>query len=124
MKARQLLLIPLYAVLFALPLAALDVSPVKQGAPVKHGRKWEQRSEFEASVKDGARLLLRADNGGVSVNPTSSGKVTCIVILRAYTSNEAEARGLFEKFKLSDRSVEAGGGFLFHTFTRARAAGG
>jgi len=112
MKARELLFIPLYAVLFALPLAALDVSSVKQGAPVKRGRSWEQRSEFDASVKDGARLLLRADNGGVSVNPASSGKVTCIVILRAYTSSEAEARGLFDKFQLNARSVEAGGVYL------------
>jgi len=112
MKARELLFIPLYAVLFALPLAALDVSSVKQGAPVKRGRSWEQRSEFDATVKDGARLLLRADNGGVSVNPASSGKVTCIVILRAYTSSEAEARGLFDKFQLNARSVEAGGVYL------------
>jgi DUF4097 and DUF4098 domain-containing protein YvlB len=112
MKPRQLLFIPLYAVLFALPLAALDPSLVKPGAPVKRGNTWEQRTEFEAPVKDGARLLLRAANGGVSVNPASSGKVTCIVILHAYTSNEAEARGLFEKFQLSARSGEADGVFL------------
>jgi DUF4097 and DUF4098 domain-containing protein YvlB len=112
MKARQLLFAPLYAVLFALPLAAVDVSSVKQGAPVKQGRSWEQRSEFEAPVKEGARLLLRADNGGVSINPASGDKVTCIVILRAYTSDEAEARGLFDKFELSARSMEAGGVYL------------
>lgn len=112
MKARQLLSIPLYAILFALPLAALDVSSVKPGAPVKRGRSWEQRSEFNATVKDGARFLLRADNGGVSITPASSGKVTCVVILRAYTANEAEARGLFDKFKLNARSIEAGGVYL------------
>jgi hypothetical protein len=112
MKVRQLLLIPLSAVLFALPLAALDASSVKQGAPVKRGNSWEQRSEFESPVTDGARLLLRADNGGVSINPTSSGKVTCIVIVRAYTANETQARGLFDKFQLNARSVEAGGVYL------------
>jgi DUF4097 and DUF4098 domain-containing protein YvlB len=112
MKSTHLFSIPLYVLLSALPLAALDVSSVKQGAPVKRGTSWEQRSEFEAPVKDGARLLLRADNGGVSVNPASSGKVTCIVILRAYTANEAQARGLFNKFQLNARSVEAGGVYL------------
>jgi DUF4097 and DUF4098 domain-containing protein YvlB len=112
MNARKLALIPLYAVLFALPLAALDVSSVKQGAPEKHGRSWEQHSEFEAPVKEGARLLLRADNGGVSIKPVPGDKVTCIVILRAYTPNEAEARNLFDKFELSARSVEAGSVYL------------
>jgi DUF4097 and DUF4098 domain-containing protein YvlB len=32
--------------------------------------------------------------------------------LRAYTSDEAEARGLFDKFELSARSMEAGGVYL------------
>lgn len=100
------------ALLLALPLAALEVSGVKQGTPVRRGRGWEQRSEFEAPVREGARLLLRADNGGVTILPTPGNKVDCVVILRAYTSDEAEARRLFDRFQLSARSVEAGGVFI------------
>jgi DUF4097 and DUF4098 domain-containing protein YvlB len=111
-NAGKLRFIPLFAVLFALPLAALDVPSVKKAVPVKHGNFWEQRSEFESAAKEGARLLLRADNGGVSINPSSGDKVSCIAILRAYTSDEAQAQGLFDKFQLSARAVEGGGVYL------------
>ena len=112
MGTRQVHSFALLAFLIALPLAALDVSSVKQGAPVRRGNTWEQRSEFEAPVKEGARLLLRADNGAVSIHPAPGDKVSCIVTLRAYTSDEAEARRLFDKFQLSARSVEAGGVYI------------
>ncbi len=114
MKAKLLhfISISLCALLSALPAVALDVSSVKQGAPVKHGRVWEQRSEFSAPVKEGARLVLRANGGAVTVNATESDKVTCVVILRAYTSDAAGARNLFDKFQLSARSVDAGGVYL------------
>src|SRR5579864_4547812 len=102
----------LIAFLIALPLAALDVSSVKQGTPVRHGNSWEQRLEFEAPVKEGARLLVRADNGAISVHPSAGDRVSCAVILRVYTSDEAEARRLFDRFQLSARSVEAGGVYL------------
>jgi len=102
----------LLAFLMTLPLAALDVSSVKQGAPVRRGHGWEQRSEFEAPVKEGARLLLRADNGAVSIRPGPGDKLSCIVTLRAYTSDEAEARGLFDKYQLTARSVEANGVYI------------
>ena len=112
MKARRLVVISLFALLSALPAAALDVSSVKQDAPVKRGRGWEQRSEFTAPVKEGGRLLLRAASGSVSLRPGESDKVTCTVILHAYTPNAAEARSLFDKFQLTARSVEPGGVYL------------
>ena len=102
----------LLALLIATPLAALDVSSVKQGAPVRHGNSWQQVSEFEAPTKEGARLLLRADNGTVSIRPGPGDKVSCAVTLRAYTSDEAKARRLFDTFQLSARSVEAGGIYI------------
>ena len=112
MGTRQVHIFAFLALLMAVPLAALDVSSVKQGMPVRRGRGWEQRSEFAAPVKEGARLLLRADNGAVSIRPVPGDKVGCIVILRAYTPNEAEARRLFDKFQLTARSMEAGGVYL------------
>jgi DUF4097 and DUF4098 domain-containing protein YvlB len=112
MAARQVHIFAIFIFLIALPLASLDVSSVKQGAPVRSGHSWVQRSEFAAHVKEGARLLLRANNGGVSIRPVPGDQVTCLVTLRAYTSDEAEARRLFNKFQLSARSVEAGSVFL------------
>jgi DUF4097 and DUF4098 domain-containing protein YvlB len=94
--------------LTALPLAALDVSSVKQGAPVRHGDTWQQVSEFEAPAKQGARLLVRVDGGAVSIHPVPGDKVSCSVTLRAYTSDEAEARRLFDKFQLIARQMDAG----------------
>ena len=43
MGTKQVYSFALLALLTAAPLAALDVSSVKQGAPVRHGRSWQQR---------------------------------------------------------------------------------
>jgi hypothetical protein len=112
MVPRQVPSFAFFAILIALPLAALDVSTVKQGALVRHGNSWQQVSVFEAPVKAGARLLLRAENGAVSIRPAPGEKVSCTVTLRAYTSDETEARRLFDKFQLSARSIEAGGVYI------------
>ena len=70
-------------------------------------------SEFEAPIKEGGRLLLRADNGAVNISPTPGDKVNCIVTLRAYTPDEAKARRLFDMFQLSAR-IDGGGWHLHH----------
>ena len=104
-KFRQFALL---ALLIALPLAALDVSAVKQGCPSGVATLGNSVRSFETPVKEGARLLLRAAGGAVSIRPVPGDKVSCNVILRAYTSDEAKARRLFDNFQLSTRSVEAG----------------
>jgi DUF4097 and DUF4098 domain-containing protein YvlB len=112
MVTRNKYSLALIAVLLATPLAALDVSSVKQGAMVRSGRGWQQRSEFEAPVREGARLLLRADSGSVDIHPTPGDRVHCTITLTAYTSDQAAARRLFDRFQLTARSVEAGGVYL------------
>jgi hypothetical protein len=112
MKSKQRYIFAIFAFLVALPLGALDVSSIKNGAPVRRGNSWEQRSEFEAPVKEGGRLVLRADQGTVTIRPVPGDHVTCDVILRAYTADEDSAKRLFDRFQLSARSVEAGGVFL------------
>ena len=69
MGTRQVYSFALLALLTAAPLAALDVSSVKQGAPVRHGNTWEQARSLKPLSRKGARLLLRADNGAVSIRP-------------------------------------------------------
>ncbi len=100
------------AFLVAMPQAALDVSSVKNGAPVRHGKVWEQRSEFTAPVRDGGRLVLRADQGAVSILPGTTDHVTCSVILHAFTADQEAAKRLFDGFQLGARSTEAGGVYL------------
>jgi hypothetical protein len=56
MGTRQVHSFALLAFLITVPLAALDASSVKQDAPERRGHTWEQRSEFEAPVKEGARF--------------------------------------------------------------------
>ncbi len=112
MGTRQVHSFALLIFLTALPLAALDVSAVKRGAPERHGNNWQQVSEFEAPVKEGARLLVRADGGTVSINPGPGDKVICTVTLRAYTSDEAKARRLFDGFQFTARSAEGGGVYI------------
>jgi Toastrack DUF4097 len=112
MKFLARISLPLLAVFIALPLAALDVSSVKQGGMVKHGRSWEQTSEFEAQAKEGAKLVLRADSGSVLIHPAAGDRVSCVIVLQAYTSDEAKARDLMKKFELSARSAEAGSLYL------------
>ncbi len=112
MRPRFVFIFAFLAFLTALPVAALDISSVRQGAPVRHGRAWEQRSEFAAPVKAGGRLVLRADRGTVNILPSPDDRVNCAVILRAYTQDEAAAKRLFDGYQLSARSLEAGGVYL------------
>ena len=112
MGTRQVCSFVLFTVLLALPLGAVDESSVKQGTPVHHGNSWQQVSQFEAPAKEGARLLLRADSGSINVHPAPGDKVSCVVTLRAYTTDEAKARRLFDTFQLSARSVDAGGVYI------------
>jgi hypothetical protein len=100
------------AIVTALPLAALDLASIKHGTPVRRGQGWEQRSEFETPVKEGAKLLFRAGAGAVEIHPEPGDKVKCVVILRANTSDAAAARRIFDRFQLSSRSLETGGVYI------------
>ncbi len=100
------------AFLVALPAAPSDISSARQNVPVRHGNSWQQRMEFSTPVKEGGRLMLRVDNGAVSIHPESGRQVSCTVVLRAYTPSESEARALFDKFQFSTRMMESGGVYI------------
>ncbi len=112
MKKKMIQSFALLAFLVALPLTAADVFVIKRGTPEHRGRGWEQRLEFEAPVKEGARLLLRAEAGAVDIRPEPGDKVKCVVTLRAYTSDEAAAGRLFDGVQLSARPLDTGGVYL------------
>lgn len=112
MQASRGCIFTIFGLLIALPLAALDVSSLKQGAPERRGKGWEQRSEFTAAVREGGRLLLRADQGTVNIRPVPDDHVTCIVTLHAYITDEDTAKGWFDHFQMTARSTEGGGVYL------------
>ena len=95
----------------SLPLVAsepADQYSVKWGPPGREGRSWVERGGCSAPAREGGRLVLRADSGSVVVKTGASEKLECQVILRAYTSSEAEARRYFGGYELSIRALESG----------------
>jgi hypothetical protein len=97
----------------ALPLQALDQAYVKRGTPERHGRAWVERAQFGGGpVKEGGRLILRTDVGNVVVRPGTSNQLQGVVVLRAYTGNEAEARRILSGYRLSAQVVEGGGLYI------------
>jgi DUF4097 and DUF4098 domain-containing protein YvlB len=98
--------------LVSLPLQAVDQSYVKRGTPERHGRAWVERSEISAPVREGGRLILRADVGSVTIKPGTSDRLEGQVVLRAYTGSEAEARRIFGNCQLSVRALENGGVYV------------
>ena len=89
-----------------LPLRALEEPSVKRGMILHYGRAWVQELEYGAPVKDGGRLVLRADLGSVRVKPGASGRLQCFVRLEVYSGNEAEARSYLSRCELVARRAE------------------
>lgn len=85
---------------------------VHRGEPQKQGRAWVEVDEATTPVRDGGRLILRADSGSVAVKTGSPNQVHCIVYLRAYTDNESRAREFFGDFKLTVRTQDDGGIYI------------
>jgi hypothetical protein len=98
------------ALLAAVSGLAMDPDParVKRGEPQRQGNYWEERADCSAPLREGGRLVVRADFGSVKVKPGATDRMDCQVRLRAYTTNEAEARRFFREYDLSLRPLENG----------------
>ncbi len=81
---------------------------VKRGEPQRAGTHWEERAECNAPLREGSRLLVRADQGSIHVVPGAGDTMTCKVLLRAYRASEADARRYFKNYELSLRPQETG----------------
>lgn len=95
-----------------LPLSGVERASVKRGTPERQGRAWVERAECTSPAREGGRLVLRADAGSVVVKAGGNDRIDCQVVLRVYTSNEAEAQRYFSRYELSMRSTEGGGAYL------------
>lgn len=111
--------IPLLLVLAvgaSLPLWASELPYVKRGALQRQGRAWVEQAECGAPVREGARLVVRADMGSILVKTGPNDRMECTVRLGVYSSSEAEAKSYLSRYELSLRRLEGGGVSLTGTF--------
>jgi len=78
----------------------------------RQGRAWTQELDCAVPMKEGGRLVLRADMGSVIVRPESNNRVQCSVRLQVYAANEAETRSALSHYGLTARRSEGGGAFV------------
>jgi DUF4097 and DUF4098 domain-containing protein YvlB len=104
------------ATLFGMALTAhgnlYAQASIQRGTPQREGKAWVEHATCEAPVRDGGRLIVRADFGTIAVKPGPSDRMNCQVHLRAYRSSEDEARRYFQAYELSLRELESGGVML------------
>jgi hypothetical protein len=81
---------------------------VHRGTPQREGRGWVELATCEAPVREGGRLVVRADFGSIVVKPGAKDQMNCQIHLRAYRPSEEEARRYFQAYELSLRTVENG----------------
>lgn len=117
-------LLGVVAVAASLPLAAQEQAYVKLGPLEQQGRAWVARIECGAPVREGARLVVRADVGAVTVKPGSADRMQCQVRVWIYAGSEAEARRYLSRFEWSVRTLEGGGAFLSGSFSPERRRSG
>jgi hypothetical protein len=121
MRNKRLLQSALWLGLAALPWQALGQSIVKQGAPVRHGNaSWTETYEWTAPVREGGKLILRADMGSVEITPGPGNQLEGRLVLRAFTGSEEKARRVFDAYHLSARSIEGGGVYVSGEFSGSR----
>jgi len=92
---------------------------VRRGEPQRAGSTWEERAACSAPMKEGSRLVVRADFGSIEVQPGPGEQMNCQVRLRVYTRNENEARRYLRSYELALRPHE-GGLFLTGRFPTER----
>lgn len=107
-KCKIALVISILAAATCLAADPADQLRVKRGEPQRQGNYWEERADCSAPLREGSRLMVRADFGSVNVKPGANDRMDCQVRLRAYTTNESEARRFFREYDLSIRQVENG----------------
>ena len=114
----------LAAAVLSQPLSGFDEAYVKRGEPQRDRRGWVEHADCGAAVRDGARLVLRADFGSVTVNPGQSDRVECRIRLRVFRSSEDEAKRFFRRVELTAHSLEGGGLSISEKYPREQERNG
>lgn len=103
---------------FLNPTISYAQADIQRGTAQMEGKAWVEHDTCAAKVQDGGRLVVRTDFGSISVQPGPSGRMKCRVDLRAYRSNEEEAKRYFRSFELGIRTLDNGGVMLVGRSTR------
>ena len=109
LRIRYLFLSVLAAAVLSQPLRGSDEVYVKRGEPQREGRAWVEHAGCGGAVRDGARLVLRADFGSVTVNTGQNNRVEGRIRLRVFKSSQDEAQRFFRKVELTAHQLEGGG---------------
>jgi DUF4097 and DUF4098 domain-containing protein YvlB len=109
LRLRYLFFLGLAAVFLCQPLKGFDDAYVKRGEPQRDRRSWLERAECGAPVREGARLVLRADFGSVAVNTGQNDRVECQIRLRISNPSEEETKRFFRRVELTAHQIEGGG---------------
>lgn len=93
--------LPLAAAIAVLPLHMAAQTYVQRGNIKREGRTWVETVECGAPVSEGGRLVLRADVGSVTIKTGADRQLGCQVRLRAYASDEQEARQILNSYDIT-----------------------
>jgi len=115
-RLRFLLFLLVAAALVMPPLRAADQAYVKRGQPHREGRGWVERADCGGSVREGAKLVLRADVGSVTVRTGPGDRVECHMLLRVFRPSEEQALQVFRRVELGARVIEGGGLLVYEKF--------
>jgi DUF4097 and DUF4098 domain-containing protein YvlB len=91
--------------------------------PVRQGASWTEIYEWNAPAREGGKLILRADRGSVEITPGTGNQLECRVVLRVDTGSKEKARGVFDAYHLSARTLEGGGVYVTGELADARHQG-
>ena len=103
-----------------LHLTGSDQAYIKPGTLQRQGRAWVKVSECSVPVREGGRMLLRADIGSVKVRIGTGDRLSGRVRVSAYTADENEANRFFRQHELKVRRLEGSGAFIESTLAPGR----
>ncbi|MGH9453672.1 MAG: hypothetical protein ACRD2O_06835, partial [Terriglobia bacterium] len=104
----------------ALPIPGFGQDYVHRSAPQRQGGAWVQALTCDIPAQPGGQLIVRADQGPVSVSTGGSDHVECSVSLRAHSRDESRARYLLDQFELTARRSGEGSVYLSGRFNSSR----
>src|SRR5690348_1491099 len=115
-RLRSLFFLGVAAALVMPTLHAAEQAYVKRGQPRREGRGWVERADCGGSVREGAKLVLRADVGSVTVRPGPGDRVDCHMLLRVFRPSEDQTLQVFRRVELGARAIEGGGLLVYEKF--------
>lgn len=118
MRKQSRIILGLFAVpLWVIGCAALRSNlfaqaDIQRGTPLREGRAWVEHDTCAASVRDGARLVVRADSGSMTVKPGPSGRMNCQIRLQSFRGGAEAAKRSLRGYEVGIRTLENGGVML------------